>query len=422
MSQKKLLTDRGWSGLLARLPGGFDLVETARVEGAFVRARGVPSAAALLRLALVYANTSLSLRATSAWAAAARVALLSDVALLYRLQQMEGWLGAILAALLGEVVRAPGELTRPVQIVDATSLGWPGPRKGVAWRIHARLELVPTRFSGFVLTDGTGAERLDRFTPTPGAIVLADRCYARHGGMAAVLDRGADLVVRYGLSSSALRDPSGARVTLNGVLRQPELSDRLDLSVGAARAGRQLARGPADPRAPGRADSAAKSRARIDRKARKRGGTATLKQQRAGELAGAADHARCRHLAGRAGHGPLPPALADRARLQAAERPAPARRAAGQGPEAGAGLHPRQADPGLVGGPTARRAPPPSPLGTGARSPPSLWRLTRLALLSLLAALLGTCRRQRLARQATAPRAAARRATTAARPTARTYP
>ena len=73
--------------------------------------------------------------------------------------------GAILAALLGEVVRAPGELARPVQVVDATSLGWPGPRKGVAWRIHARLELAPTRFTGFVLTDGSGAERLDRFAP-----------------------------------------------------------------------------------------------------------------------------------------------------------------------------------------------------------------------------------------------------------------
>jgi hypothetical protein len=58
----------------------------------------------------------LSLRATAAWAAAAGVAMLSDVALLYRLQQIEGWLGAILAALLGEMV----------QVVDATSLGWPG--------------------------------------------------------------------------------------------------------------------------------------------------------------------------------------------------------------------------------------------------------------------------------------------------------
>ena len=121
MSQK-LLSDRGWSGLLARLPGGLDLVGTARVEGAFVRARGVPSVEALLRLALVYANTPLSLRATAAWAAAAGVAVLSDVALLYRLQRLEDWLGDILAALLGEVVRAPGGLARPVQVVDATTV------------------------------------------------------------------------------------------------------------------------------------------------------------------------------------------------------------------------------------------------------------------------------------------------------------
>ena len=141
---------------------------------------------------------------------------------------------------------------------------------------------LPTRFSGFVLTDGTGAERLDRFTPTPGAIVLADRCYARHGGMAAVWGQGADLVVRYGLSSSAVREPGGARVTLNGVLGRPGLPDQLDLPVELP--------GPGGRWHPGRlilmrrpAGSAAKSRARIDQKARKRGGTATLKQQRAAD-------------------------------------------------------------------------------------------------------------------------------------------
>jgi hypothetical protein len=277
-----LLSDRGWSGLLAGLPAGLDLAGSAREAGVFVRARGVPSPQALLRLALVYANTPLSLRATAAWAGAAGVALLSDVALLYRLQQLEGWLGGVLAALLGEVVRTPGTLARPVQIVDATSLGWPGPRKGVAWRIHARLELAPVRFSGFVVTDGSGAERLDRFTPAPGAIVLADRCYARHGGMAAVWGAGADLVVRYGLSSSALLDPAGARLTLNGVLGRPDLPDRLDLPVRLP--------GPDGSRWPGRlillrrpAASAAKSRARIEHKARKRGGTATVKQRRAAD-------------------------------------------------------------------------------------------------------------------------------------------
>jgi hypothetical protein len=133
-----------------------------------------------------------------------------------------------------------------------------------------------------VLTDGTGAERRDRFAPTQGAIVLADRCDARHGGLAAVWAPGADLIVRHGLSSSALRDPGGARVTLNGVLRRPGLPDRLDLPValpgpgGSWHAGRLiLVRRPAG--------SAAKSRARVDQKARRRGGTATLKQRRAAD-------------------------------------------------------------------------------------------------------------------------------------------
>jgi hypothetical protein len=178
---QELGTDRGWSGLLARLPAGLDLAAAARAHRAFVRPRGVRSAAALLRLALVYANTPLSLRGTAAWAAAAGVAEISDVALLHRLRQAEAWLGSILAALLGEAMGAPAEVGRPVQVVDATGLGWPGPRKGVAWRVHARLDLPAARFSGFVLTTGAGGERLDRFAPAPGAIVLADRCYARHG-------------------------------------------------------------------------------------------------------------------------------------------------------------------------------------------------------------------------------------------------
>jgi hypothetical protein len=100
--------------------------------------------------------------------------------------------------------------------------------------------------------------------------------------MAAVWGQGADLIVRYGLSSSALRDPAGAMVTLNGVLGRPGLPDRLDLPVrlpgpgGGWRPGRLvLVRRPAA--------SAAKSRARIERKARKRGGAATPKQRRAAD-------------------------------------------------------------------------------------------------------------------------------------------
>jgi hypothetical protein len=92
--------------------------------------------------------------------------------------------------------------------------------------------------------------------------------------------KGADLVVRYGLSSSALQDAAGHRVTLNAVLRRPDLPERLDLPVrppgpgGAWRAGRLVV-----IRLP--EDGAARSRARVERQARKHGGTATRKQRRA---------------------------------------------------------------------------------------------------------------------------------------------
>ena len=276
------LCDQEWSSLLERLPAGFDLAGSARERGAFVRPRGIRSPEVLLRLALVYAATPLSLRATAAWAAAAGIAAVSDVALLYRLRQAEPWLGTVLAALLRAALRGSARVGRPVQIVDATCLGWPGARKGVAWRVHARFDLPAMRLSGIELTDGRGGERLDRFTPARGAIVLADRCYARHAGLSAVWGCGADLVVRYGLSSSALCDARGDRVTLNDVLRRPGLPPCLDLPVwlpgpdGAWCRGRLLVR-----RRP--AGSAAKSRARIERKARKRGGTPTVKQRRAAD-------------------------------------------------------------------------------------------------------------------------------------------
>ena len=67
---------------MGRLPAEIDVAGSARARRAFVRARGVASAEALLRLALVYGATALSLRGTAAWAAASGLADISDVALL----------------------------------------------------------------------------------------------------------------------------------------------------------------------------------------------------------------------------------------------------------------------------------------------------------------------------------------------------
>jgi hypothetical protein len=104
-----------------------------------------------------------------------------------------------------------------------------GSALGKEWRVHARLDLPVAQFSGLVLTTGTEGERLDRFAPALGAIALADRCYARHSGLSSVWAQDSDLIVRYGLSSRAMPDMAGGRVTLDVVLQRPGLPNRVEL-------------------------------------------------------------------------------------------------------------------------------------------------------------------------------------------------
>ena len=194
------LDDLGWSALLRRLPAGLDLGATARATGAFQRARGVPSAEALLRLALIYGATDLSLRGTAAWAEATGVASLSDVALLGRLKAASGWLGQLTSALMTPA-RADVTGGRRVRLIDATSFAAAGATKAT-WRVHADYDLDRNRFIGFQLTDGYAAERLTRFTVEPGDIVLGDRIYAHNAGaLRAVAEAGGDFLVRRGRTS-----------------------------------------------------------------------------------------------------------------------------------------------------------------------------------------------------------------------------
>jgi hypothetical protein len=272
-----LLSPDGWSALLARLPAGFDVAAMARAHRAWRRARGVPSPAALLRLALVYADTPLSLRGTAAWAAASGVAEVSDVALPGRLRNAEGWLeqilGALLASRLGTI---PPGLRRAVELVDATGLAAPGGRPGVGWRAHASFGLGRGSFRDLRLTPAAEAEGLARFTPAPGAVVVADRFYARAGGLSAIAERGGGLVVRHGMTGRALLDGGGRRIGPKDVLaREAELPDVADLPVRMPRPG-----GDAPP-LPARLvllrlppEAAAEARARARRKARRQGSTA----------------------------------------------------------------------------------------------------------------------------------------------------
>lgn len=211
------LTD--WPALLSRLPAGFDLAATARAHGAFVRAREVGSAEVLLRLALAYGGCGMSLRETCAWAEAAGIARLSDPSLLERLVKSADWLGAVLSAVLAQGAQAPSRrwAGHRLRVLDGTSICRPGADR-TTWRLHVGYDLAAGRIDHIELTDGSGAEKLQRLPYVAGDIVLADRYYARPHDLRPVIAAGAGFIVRTGWRSLRLLRPDGAPFDLFATL------------------------------------------------------------------------------------------------------------------------------------------------------------------------------------------------------------
>ena len=208
-----------WPQVRSRVPAGFDLEATARACGAFTRARGVKSAEALLRLALVYGACGMSLRETCAWAEAAGVAALSDPALIERLVKAAPWLGDLVGALIAEHAAMPAGrwVGYRLRVLDATALCHPGADR-TTWRLHVGYDLARGQVDHLTLTDGRGAESLRRLPCRPGDIVLGDRGYARPRDLRPVLEAGAHFIIRMGWNSLRLVRPDGAPFNLFAAL------------------------------------------------------------------------------------------------------------------------------------------------------------------------------------------------------------
>ncbi len=268
--------DTEFGKLLSRLPAGLDLDVSARDSGALIRRRGVKDATSLLRLALGYGVCGLSLRASSAWAEVSSIAKLSDVALLNRLRRSADWLGGIVAAILSErMAETMSALPeRRVRLVDATTLSRPGSRK-TDWRVHVGFRLGPRpRIEQLALSDGRGAESLERFECGPGDIVIGDGGYAKAKDLARLDADGAGFIVRTGWNAVRLRAPDGMPFDLFAMLATVPEDGIAEVRVAIAldRAGRRLlpvrlvVRGKS-------ADEAARARRRVRRKSRNQGRT-----------------------------------------------------------------------------------------------------------------------------------------------------
>jgi hypothetical protein len=211
--------EHDWPYLLSFLPGEEVLEATAKARGAIQRRRAVDSASTLLRLALVYGFCGSSLRQTAAWAEAADVASLSDVALMKRLRNAAPWLGHLLGLKLVERLAPEGTPCPSVRLIDATTVSAPGSR-GTDWRVHLDFDLASSTISEVQVTTVEGGETFQRYAFEPGELVIADRGYSLRPGLAHVVESGADFIVRLNRSSAPLQARGGGSWDLLAALRR----------------------------------------------------------------------------------------------------------------------------------------------------------------------------------------------------------
>lgn len=184
-----------WPYLLALLGGPKRVEELAYETGAFTRRRAIRSPADVLQMILIWAVAERSLRETAMLAAEAGLADVSNVALLKRFGKAGKWLSSMLLSMVARRPTRAASGGLPIRVIDATAISAPGHR-GTDLRIHLSMELGTNRSDAIEVTDGRGAESLDRFTFKAGEILLADSAYAHRDPLARVAAAGAFFVVR----------------------------------------------------------------------------------------------------------------------------------------------------------------------------------------------------------------------------------
>lgn len=231
------IRNRDWPEIVRRLGGAAALTASAKETRAFLRARGIENAVDLLRLILGYCLGERGLRSTAAWATSVGIADISNVALLYRLRQCGDWLAELVGRALA--VAAPAASRgRLIRIVDATTVPKAGAlakTKNELWRVHSAFDLPRERFGFFELTDQRGGERLDRIPVVKGEIRIADRAHLQPDRMAAVLDAGADIIVRAGWKNARWLGEDGRPFDLPRELRKAATSGLIDRPIWIGR-------------------------------------------------------------------------------------------------------------------------------------------------------------------------------------------
>src|ERR1700675_717971 len=201
--------DEDWRVLVSFLPEDWErlAIRTDALKGL----RRNKSAEKCLRTLLMHLACGYSLRETALRAREARLANLSDVALLKRLRKSEQWLYELCRKLFEQanMESQHSGLNRRIRLVDATHVSQPG-KTGSLWRIHYSLSWPSLRCDYFRLSSTSGSGSGESLSPIPvqaGDCLLADRGYSTARGIHQVVSQGADVILRLNPRAIRVLDP-----------------------------------------------------------------------------------------------------------------------------------------------------------------------------------------------------------------------
>lgn len=189
--------NENWRVLTRFLPKGWQA--KAKKLGVLRRKREIKSASTLLRILLIHISDGCSLRETAVRARMAKLANISDVALLKKLKASSEWLRWMSVELLKgkEIVKPKLSWLDNYQIktVDASTISEPG-STGTDWRLHYSLNLFNLNCDQFLITRQDVGESFVNYKITKNDLLIGDRVYGRTNGMSFILENQGHFITR----------------------------------------------------------------------------------------------------------------------------------------------------------------------------------------------------------------------------------
>jgi hypothetical protein len=202
--------EEDWEVLVSLLPKDWQKLaeETRALKGL----RKNKSAADLLRTLLIHLACGYSLRETAVRARHAKLADMSDVALLKRLRKSKDWLAALCFSMFhdrGICLQADSGFE--VRLFDATNIKEPG-KTGSLWRVHYSVRVPSLRCDFFKVTpvEGKGSgESLKQYSIQNSDYIIADRGYSTASGIEHVTQSNGHILVRMSPHNLEVMDSNG---------------------------------------------------------------------------------------------------------------------------------------------------------------------------------------------------------------------